>query len=107
MKMEKLGKPDLSLLKKLLSEFEAQLEVATKIGSVASSKEEMQNYVIELSKAQGVVSGLVQEACLLVTDVQGMMKIVQQGQPSAKELDSLESLFGLKTVKRTANSGKN
>ena len=99
-------KIDLSLLKKMLVELELQLNSAYLIRDELNVKhvdEKFQKYIIELSKAIGIISGMAQESSLLIGDIQ---KLVQMSAPAPDVSNEFESI--LSSLKnKTKPSGRN
>lgn len=68
---------DLSLIKDLINELEKQLDGAYLIREDLNknpTEEAYRKFVIELSKALGILSGISQESVLLVGDMQTIMQ---------------------------------
>lgn len=92
--MSKLAKIDLKLLKEFVSELERSLNSADGIRIAAGDKNQ---YLIEMSKAAGLASGIMQEAILLIADIQASILAVQSpGAPAAKNTttDLIDKLLG-------------
>jgi len=104
--MSRNVKIDLSLLKKMLIELELQLNSAYVIRdelNVKQSDDKFQKYIIELSKAIGIISGMAQESSLLIGDIQ---KLVQMSSPvpdAPNEFESILSALKNKTNKSSGN----
>ena len=91
--MPKEIKADLSLLNKLVSELSIQLDIAYKARNSISkpdpADESFQTFIVELSKSMGLLSGIANEASLLVGDLQ---KIAQYAATSPDTDDSTNLL---------------
>jgi hypothetical protein len=83
----KPGKVDLDLLKRLVAELEISLNTA--YGIKTDLKSEKEEYVIEMSKATGLASGVMTEAALIVGDIQHLLT-----QPGSKSMDLLDKIMG-------------
>lgn len=80
-------KVDLALVKKLVEELEASINVAEK-----SAESDKDTYFIEMSKAAGLAAGLMQEASLLIIDIYA---VANANQPSPQKADFLNNpIFG-------------
>ena len=88
--MVKLPKIDLSLLKQLVGELEASLATAEGIKQEVSVKNN--DFVVELSKAMGLATGITVEASMLVGDIQATIQ--SNGAPATKE-DGLKNLLNI------------
>ena len=66
---------DLTLLKRLMAELENSLDTAKGINTDVDS--DMNEYVIEMSKAAGLCAGLMQEASCLVLDIAEQVRTSQ------------------------------
>ena len=82
-------KIDLKLIKKLLGELEVSLESAD---GIKTAKGDVTDYIVELSKSAGLAAGIMQEASMLVMDVQSQALAVQS--PAPPKTDVLEKLLG-------------
>jgi hypothetical protein len=82
-------KVDLTLVKKLIGELEASLEAAD---GIKTAKGDVTDYIVELSKSAGLAAGVMQEASMLVMDVQAQAMAVQN--PAPPKTDVLEKLLG-------------
>lgn len=85
-------KADLSLLNELVVELDKQLNNAYEVrGSAqdAPTTDSYRKFVIELSKAVGVLSSISQESVLLVGDLQKMIQIAGQ----SKEMEDPNSIL--------------
>ncbi len=88
--MSKLPPLDLTILKKLVSELEE--------GSIRSSEIKLTtdkppvDYIVEMSKVAGLVSGIVTECTLLIGDVSALVKMSQQPTP-AKSSNLFDSIL--------------
>lgn len=81
-------KVDLSLLTQLLTTLHEQLEIGGKI--IENDNFKYQQYVIEMSKATGLASGLIQEATMIIGDIQTMIRAagsVKSGVKSSEFID--------------------
>lgn len=90
--MAKTSKINLKLLKQLVGELEASL--ATAEGIKSSETGELTDYVVELSKAAGLASGIATESSMLVADVQSIVMSATGGGPQAPKMDFLEKILG-------------
>lgn len=81
---------DLRILKKLVAELESTLAVADLIAEKGNA--DKSDHVVELSKASGLCTGLMQEASLLVLDIHAIVRTTQI--PSDKGNDLISSLLG-------------
>lgn len=86
----KIDKVNLTLLKKLVGELEASLTTAESIKSSVNS--DVNEYIIEMSKAAGLCAGVMSEAGMLVGDVQTMVMSVQN--PASAKSDLLDKILG-------------
>jgi len=86
--MGKDRKIDISLLKKLVGELENHLNVAE---GIRKDEADIQEYIVEMSRAAGLAAGVMSEAALLIGDIHAGVKSVQQ--VSAKN-DFLDKLLG-------------
>jgi len=81
-------KADLQLLKQLVKTVEEQLEVSYAIRDKFSSENSdalFRDFVIELSKAVGILYSVSQESSLLITDLQKIMTMSDPKASSVKE----------------------
>lgn len=78
---------DLTLLKRLVSEFENAIASTAKM----EENEDLarNDYIVELSKIIGYTSGLVTEATLLMGDVQSLIKAASAGASTASSIEKL------------------
>lgn len=97
--MPKVNKIDLTLLKKFVGELEASLTTAD---GIKTAEGDITEYIVELSKAAGLCAGIMQEAGMLVADVQQHVMAVQSPAPAAKG-DIFEKLLG--SLKGPGNGG--
>lgn len=67
-----MAKPDLSLIAKLVQEAATQIEVADKVYTADPKKK--QEYIVELSKAVGLLSSVKMESDLLIADCNKLIK---------------------------------
>lgn len=86
-----LSKVDLTLIKQFVSGLEESLATADSIKAVAGDKNE---YIIEMSKAAGLCAGIMQEAGMLIGDVQAHVMAVQAPSPSQVGGDLLSKFLG-------------
>lgn len=86
----KTNKVNLSLLKRLVSELENSLASADKFESAGEGGNA--DVIIELSKATGITSGILQEAALLMGDIQAVVRSHSNMSPSKE--DPLEKILG-------------
>ena len=84
-----MTKIDLTLMKKLLGELETSLNTSDAIKTAEGSIVE---YIVEMSKSLGLASGMVQEASLLIADIQAHVMSVQN--PQASKSDFLSKILG-------------
>ncbi len=82
------GKVDLTLLKRLVGELEAHLQKAESIKQ--SGNKVGEEYVVEMSRAVGMTSGIMQEATLLISDIH---TVIRNSQAPASGEDLLTKLF--------------
>lgn len=87
----KISKVDLTLLKRLVGELETSLTTAEGIKSSATS--DPAEFVIEMSKAAGLCSGVMQESLMLIGDIQNLTLSVQNPTSSVKG-DLLDKILG-------------
>lgn len=87
--MSKANKIDLTLLKKLVGELENSLTTAD---GIRSAEGDITEFVVELAKAAGLAAGVMQEAGMLIGDIQSQVMAVQS--PSPTKSDFLEKLLG-------------
>ncbi len=87
---KKMEKVNLELIKKLVLELENTLSVAEKIKENLSDKGST-DYIVELSKAAGLATGIMQEGSALVMDVLSLTGTAQS--PLGKQ-DLLEKILG-------------
>lgn len=80
---------DLKLLKKLVGELEASLQVAESIKT--SVDVDTAEYIVEMSKAAGLCAGVMSEAGMLIGDLQQATVAVQNvsGAPKSDFLDKI------------------
>jgi|WetSurMetagenome_2_1015567.scaffolds.fasta_scaffold376461_2 hypothetical protein len=71
-------KINLSLLKKFLSELETNLTVAD---TIRDSEGDPKEYLVEMAKASGLATSVMQEAQLIVGDIKTQMMKVQSPNP--------------------------
>lgn len=83
------SKVDLKLLKRFISELELALEAGEKIRTEKTDKDK---YVIEMSKAMGLIAGVVTEATMLMGDLQNAMS--QTGLPPLNKDDIINRILG-------------
>jgi hypothetical protein len=100
-------KVNLKLLKQFVESLENSLAIADlKLGD--KSEEQLREYTIEMSKATGLAAGILQEATLLMSDIQSVLKLKSGPSFSSSKEDmfggysSLADVFGPKK-----SSGKN
>lgn len=91
-------KVDLSMLIRLLETLQGQLEIGEKI--IENDDFKHQQYVIEMSKAVGLASGLIQEATMVIGDIQTMVRAAGGVKSTSKPSD----IFDV-TVKLPKNKG--
>ena len=82
---------DLKLLKKLVGELEASLQVAESIKT--SVDVDTAEYIVEMSKAAGLCAGVMSEAGMLIGDLQQATIAVQNG-GAAPKTDFLNKILG-------------
>jgi hypothetical protein len=83
-------KIDLELLKRFVSELEGTLASADKIKLDKSA--EKHAYTLEMSRAMGLIAGMMSECGLLMGDLQTLVS--QSGSPLINKEDLLSKLFG-------------
>ncbi len=89
-------KADLSLLKDLVSELEKQLDesyVARDKLSEDKDGQEYRKFIIDLSKAAGLLYGISNESSLLVGDLSKIMKFALQGSEENDPMDQINSIL--------------
>lgn len=85
--MNKPIKIDLTILKRLTTELEASLLTAEKIAmNTAITSNDKVEYIVEMTKASGFSTGVMQEAMMLVGDIQHAMTGDGPSNYNAKEL---------------------
>ena len=84
-------KVDLTLLKRLMAELENSLATANGINTDVES--DLNEYVIELSKATGLCTGIMQEASMLVLDISSLVH-TSQPPSGSKGADFLDKILG-------------
>jgi hypothetical protein len=67
------AKVDLTVLKRLVSELEIQLDDANVITEGSLTKDAMVDYTVEMSKASGLAAGVMKEAGMLVMDIESLV----------------------------------
>lgn len=87
--MSKIASVDLTLLKRFVSELETGLATADAIRTVEGP---IPDYLVEMSKTSGLAASVMQEASMLVGDIQKQMMQLQN--PSSSQGDLLDKLFG-------------
>lgn len=97
--MSKIGKVDLSILKRLVVELESALATADNV--VENVSPDLTQHIVELSKAAGLCMGITQEASLLVFDVHALIRNSQS--PKEKTGNLIDSF--LDSLKGTNNGG--
>lgn len=90
-KMDKLPKIDLTLLKKLVIELERGLESCDKIKFDENG--DQSDFIIEMSKSTGLVTGIMQESSMLIGDIQSIVKASQQ-LSGTKNTDFFDKVLG-------------
>lgn len=91
-KSKKEVKIDLTLLKKLVGELESNLATADGIREEKTDTN-VYDYVVEMSKSMGIAAGIVQEATMLVGDIQFAVKHNTSGAGKDESLSSLLSIL--------------
>lgn len=92
-KLDKLPKIDLTLLKRLVSQLEKELDACERIKNDETG--ELVDFIIEMSKSAGLVTGIIQESSLLIGDIQSIVKVSQHpGAQQSKPSDYLEKILG-------------
>ena len=76
MKLNDLPKVDITLLLKLVAQLESSLNVCEAMKD--SDADGLYDFIIEMSKANGLISGIIQESSMLIGDVQSIVKVSQQ-----------------------------
>ena len=97
-----IDKVDLTLLKKLVGELENTLNTADgikKSGSPSNSTN-VNDYIVEMSKATGLATGVMQEAAMLIMDIGSF---VGAGVGAPPKNDSMKDLLSL--IKGGGSSG--
>jgi hypothetical protein len=90
-KDKKTPKVDLTLLKRLVTELDSALENAEQIAA-NKNEENVQDYVVEMAKATGIAAGVLQEATMLIGDINQLVRINTM---SAGKEDPLGSLLSV------------
>lgn len=93
--MSKLGKlpaPDLNILRKLVAQLEASLEASEQIKKANDS--DIADFVVEMSKASGLLAGLMQESTMLIGDISTIVRVSQQPTQPQKTPDFLDKILG-------------
>lgn len=97
--MSKNAKVDLKLLKRLVGELEASLATADGIKEDTEAAEgDVQEYIVEMSKCIGLVTGVVAEATCLLGDIQvaiGYAQSPPKSDPLSKLLAGIKGSGGL------------
>jgi len=89
--MSKAGKVNLDLMKMLLSELEKELDASEVIRS--DEKGSANEYVLKVSRASGIASGMMQEASLIVMDLAKLaLMAATAGQSQSQDSKSVEDL---------------
>lgn len=93
--MAQTFKVDLTLLKKLIGELEMSLAAAEVLKS-SSDKIDVNDYVVEMSKAIGLASGVSGEAALLVADIGAVARAGLSPKSPTKDsvFDTLDKILG-------------
>lgn len=95
-------KADLTLLKRLMSELENSLGTANSMSTDIDA--DLNEYVIELSKAAGLCSGIMQEASMLILDISQQVRH-SQSPANSKSIDLLEKILSPLKGGGTGNDG--
>lgn len=97
-------KVSLVLLKQLVASLESSLEAADAMVE-AREPGKVNEYVIEMSKCMGVAAGIVQEATLVVGDIQAATRLNTMPGAAGKDegLSSLLSILGGKGLPGSKN----
>jgi hypothetical protein len=97
-----MNKINLSLLKEFVENMEASISVAEDLQD--SQTEQGKNVsIIELSKAAGLAAGIMQEASLLILDIQTVVKFLQM--PPPPQADNILNQIPLPSNKGNGNTG--
>ena len=96
-------KVNLELLKKLVAELENHLNISDALNKAAPELDANQHeYIIEMSRAAGVASGIVSESTMLIGDIHRAVRLGNA--PDLKDSLSLDKLLGdLTGVKGSSN----
>ena len=89
-------KADLTLMHKLVAELEKQLDDSYKLRDTIKETKDQETYfkyVIEISKAVGILSGISQEASLLIGDMQKLIQIASQPNDMEDPTSMLQSIL--------------
>ena len=99
---KKTDKVNLDLLKKLVSELEKSLEVASLIEPSESSAME---YITEMARASGLAGVVMQEANLLVKDIYTLVRLASTPSPVAEAdvMSEIDKILGSPGTKRNTN----
>lgn len=92
-----IPKLDLTLINSLVQELNAQVAKAEKLGSINSE------YMVEISKASGLLTGIMTESTLLITDITKQARLYGTA-PSSDAMKDLEDLLGSFGKKKTNNN---
>lgn len=98
-------KVDLTLLKQLVSALEASLDAAEEIKktAVAGTKDNVREYIIEMSKAQGVAAGIMREATGVIGDILNVVDYNTMGSPPSKTA-AVEEILKKMGIKDSGNT---
>lgn len=103
MKDKSLGQPvvDLTLIKRLVSELEQTLTDGYKLNTETTKNE----YIVEMSKALGLTTGIVSEATMLMGDIGGIMRF--SSSPASLDGSLAKVLGGTGTPSKGSPTGSN
>jgi hypothetical protein len=84
---------NLDLIRKLVDELENSL---TKANEIMEVRGDVQDYIVECSKATGLAAGVMQESTFLISDIQLMLRTNTQSGLQLKKgsIESLEDILG-------------
>ncbi len=99
-----MSKVNLSLLRELVEELETSIDMSYE--SFEEDEEGRRQFIIDMSKAAGLAGGIMQEAQLLVLDIQAEVRKVQVPAPkiSSKGGDGLLKILGLTPPNKGGNN---
>lgn len=81
----------LSLLKKLVSELEATLDLTD---SIREARGDVQQYIVESHKAAGIAAGIMKEGSMLVADIHMLIRHNTETSSVSEKQDSIQDILG-------------